>query len=254
MARTKTRPVGRTPIKRRACEAWLEKQLTGRPWPAQNILEAGAKLGWGWATVRRAKVNVGAQSFKRGNEWWWFDPNTYKPPLAPSRVVAKDLTPRITENVTERTEAVEQFALEQEKLPQATAVVADLREDLESRKSATHSFSHLDNYIENKKKEFVAPAPSPTREPQTPKPVEPPKPRRIRIWESEVKETRDVLISAAGFADLYVMRADIWLRQEHLRARGLLKEALALNDLLSRVNEALEKKKRNENIDVNQSN
>jgi|HubBroStandDraft_5_1064220.scaffolds.fasta_scaffold893400_2 hypothetical protein len=43
------------------------------------------------------------------------------------------------------------------------------------------------------------------------------------------------------------MRGDIRHREEQLHAKGFLKEELALNDLVSRINEALENKKRAEN-------
>jgi hypothetical protein len=45
------------------------------------------------------------------------------------------------------------------------------------------------------------------------------------------------------------MRLDIRVRQEQLLARGLLKEEAALNELLARVNDALEKKKKAENLE-----
>src|SRR5208337_1572727 len=93
------------------------------------------------------------------------------------------------------------------------------------------------------------PAPSRTPEPEIPKPVEPPKPRRIYIWDSAHTESRDAIISAAGFADLYTMRADIRFRQEHLRAKGLVKEESALNELVARINAALEKKKKAESLE-----
>src|SRR5579863_388475 len=79
MARTKTKPVGRTPAKRKACEAWLLQQLAEQPCPARDILSFGSASGWGWATVRRAKLNVGAQSFRKNEEWWWFDPKKFDP-------------------------------------------------------------------------------------------------------------------------------------------------------------------------------
>ena len=252
MARTKTKPVGRTPIKRQACEAWLATRLAGRPWPARNILRLGAKLGWGWATVRRAKVNLGAQSFKKGNEWWWFDPNTYTPAPAPLRVVAKNPPPQVVEKVSEMHEVVEP-----PNLPQAMAAVAGQQETFETPKRLTSDIDQPDQSIENRSKKFAPsvspPSPIPKQEIPKPveplKPLEPPKLRRVRIWDSEITETRDTLISSAGFADLYTMRADILLRQEQLRAKHLVKEELALNQLLSRINEALENKKRAENLE-----
>ncbi len=92
----------------------------------------------------------------------------------------------------------------------------------------------------------VAP-PTPTPELRTP--LSPAQPRPFHIWDSAHKETRDSLISAAGFADLYNMLLDIRFRQEQLRARGLLNEEAALNGLLARVVDALEKKKKADGLD-----
>jgi hypothetical protein len=265
MARTKTRPIGRAPIKRQACEAWLAKQLAGRPCPAQNILEFGLQSGWGWATVRRAKANIGARSFKQGHQWWWFDPSTYTPVPAPPSGFAKKTplqSPQIPEKIQEIPAPVEQPSL-----PRATASIAVQREAVESPQRTTSEIYLPDKFIENRSRTLAPPSPPPRQQefpkpvvpskPQhqlpkpaeSPKPLEPPKPRRIRIWDSELAETREALIAAANFVDLYIMRADIRLRQEQLHAKGLLKEELALNDLVSRINEALENKKKAENLE-----
>ena len=171
-------------------------------------------------------------------------------------------------------------AVEQPNLPQALAAADGRQEDSPSSHRATPDIYRPEKSIENRSKlsaqsvppqtreqeipnksienrspGIAPPVPVQTREQIVPKPIEPPKPvelpkpRRVRIWDSEITETRDALISTAGFADLYTMRADIRLRQEQLRAKGLLKEELALNDLVSRVNDALEKKKRAENLE-----
>jgi hypothetical protein len=278
MARTKTRPVGRTPVKRQACEVWLAKQLAVRALPARSILEIGVQSGWGWATIRRAKVNIGARSFKKGQEWWWFDPSTYTSATAPPNGIAIKSAPQwpqIFDRVPDKTASVAQPSLSP-----TMAAAAVQQEAIESRK-AVISETHLpDKSIDNRTKALAPPSPQPgvqarpnliehlkpqheapkPAEPsrpqfelpkpvEPPKPIESPKPRRLRIWDSELAETRDALISSASFVDLYIIRADIRLRQEQLRAKGLLKEELALNDLVSRISEALEKKKKAENLE-----
>ena len=243
--------------------AW---KLLGHPLPARSILEFGAKSGWGWATVRHAKVNIGALSFKKGHEWWWFDPSNFTPATAPPGGFTKKSAAQsasIFDKVPDKPATVEQPSL-----AQATAAVAAQQEAIESPKPVTSGSYLPDKHIENRSKEFAPTAPPQPRDYQIPKPVEAPKPklelpktieplkpldppklRRLRIWDSEIAETRDALISAANFVDLYSMRADIRLRQEQLSAKGLLKEELALNDLVSRINDALQKKKKLENLE-----
>ncbi len=255
MAKTKTKPVGRTPLKRQACEAWLEKQLIGRPWPARKILELASKLGWGWATVRRAKQNVGVQSFKKGNEWWWLDPKTCTPALASARVVVNHPADKVDKIWDKATPTERIDPVEQPKLPQALATLptgAPPPQVFQSPQRATYDIPRPQKPLESRAEVSPRPVPPKTPEPVVHKPIEPLKPRIIHIWDSQLQEARDALISAARFADLYTMRADIWLRQEQLRAKGLSKEAAALNDLLLRVNEALENKKRDANIEANE--
>jgi hypothetical protein len=226
-------------------------------------LEAGAKLGWGWATVRRAKTNVGAQSFKKGGEWWWFDPKTYSPIQAPPLAIAKTPSARIFEKIPEKSPVVEE-----RNLPLVLAPVVAPSVYLESPKPPSRDFLPPERSIENGTAASTPAAPPQVRAPELPKPVaprslqaeppktigppkplEPPKPPRLHIWNSALAETRESLISTAGFTDLYIMRADIHLRQEQLHAKGLLKEEAALNDLVSRINEAVEKKKKQENLE-----
>jgi hypothetical protein len=257
MARTKTKPIGRTPLKRRASETWLRQHLAGRALLARNILESGAEQGWGWATVRRAKSSIGAQSFKKGDEWWWFDPKTYTPIREPLGISKKTpSTPTLARVV------VSSHALEEKDPAQVTLPIASPPLRREEPKHPAADFQHSRPPIETVPPVSV-PLASPTTGPQKvlttvnppkpqtepTKPVEPPKPRSIHIWDSSLAETRDALISSARFTDLYVMRADIRLRQEHLRNKGLLKEEAALNDLVSRINEAVEKKKKQESLE-----
>jgi hypothetical protein len=215
---------------------------------ARDILKVGAQFGWGWATVRRAKENVDARSLKKGNEWWWFDPKTCSPASIPAAtMVANDPAPKMLPEVAGMADAVKQL-----KLQQGPPTVAEKRAEFQNPNRNTYGINDPANSFQNTTKAIVSPAPRQPTEPALSNPIAPVKPRRVRIWENEVKERRDALISAAGFTDLYIMRADIRLRQEQLHAKGLLKEELALNDLLFRVNEALEKKKEDEKIEVNQ--
>jgi hypothetical protein len=257
MARTKTKPVGRTPLKRRASETWLTWLLAGRALLARDILESGAEQGWGWATVRRAKSNIGAQSFKKGDEWWWFDPKTYKPIRETQGISKKTPSPPTLESAR-----VSSHALEEKDLAPVTSQITSPPLHQESPKPPSDSLQHTRPPIEtsppasvvvvhpiSRPQELLKPAESSKSQAEPTKPVELPKPRRIHIWDSSLAEMRDSLISTAGFTDLYIMRADIRLRQEHLRGKGLLKEEAALNDLISRINEAVEKKKKQESLE-----
>ena len=259
MAKTKTRPVGRTPVKREACSRWLKHQLTGSPSRARTIQEAGAKLGWGWATIRDAKKNLGIRSLRQGDEWWWFDPKTYTPSAPKSPWPLKNREPKKAEQVEVLRQLPEttHLAAAPSQLPQVAAKVTETKHDMESPKRSTYGSIEPDGSFGQAKKAVAAAAPSPSappslrpfREPEMAKPSAPLKPRRFYIWESEAKERREATISAAGFADLYVMRADIRLRQEQLHKKGLLQEEAGLIELLSRVDEALEKKKRAEKME-----
>jgi hypothetical protein len=271
MARTKTRPVGRTPLKRRACEVWLGEQLAGHPRPARILLEAGGKLGWGWATVRRAKRKVDVRSIKKGNEWWWFDPKAPSPAAATVPGVAGKID---TDTTLEKAPPIARVEpVEPVKLPEVPVSLNAAPRPPESpqrpRASAYQMFRPTQpierrealpprHVLPQKTQEPIATKPPVAREPVVPKPPEtlkqpaqPAKPRRVQIWESALQEAREVLIATARFTDLYIMRADIWLRQEQLRERGRLKEAEGLNEILARVNEALEQKKREANIESN---
>ena len=257
MAKTKTRPVGRTPVKRTACSVWLKQQFAGGPGRARTIQEAGAKFGWGWATIRNAKKNLNIRSLRQGDQWWWFDPETYTPAAPKSPWPLKNAERKNTEELRARPQVPATGVADPPRLAQGTATVGERPYDFASWKpTSAHSTVEPNRSVEHVKRAVAAAGPTQSppqsREPETPKPAAPLKPRRFFVWENEVKERRDAVISAAGFADLYVMRADIRLRQEQLHKKGLLQEEAALNDLLSRVNEALEKKKRDEKIDMNQ--
>lgn len=259
MAKTKTKPVGRTPTKRRACESWLLNQLSASPCSARDILAHGVGFGWGWATVRRAKANVGAKSFRKNEEWWWFDPGKFDPQK--DALPQKSAEPGLNKSVVpspvnaEPTAKISLSPSQHKHQPAATVLSAPLLPQLPNdvpqplsapaRPTAPEN-SRPPSFFEESMHSPVVPA-SPT--PEIRKPVVPVKPRPFHIWDSALAETREQVISTAGFADLYTMRLDIRFRQEQLHARGLLKEEAALNELLARVNEALEKKKKAENLE-----
>lgn len=256
MARTKTRPVGRTPTKRRACELWLLQQLAPGPCLAREVLALGVASHWGWATVRRAKVNVGVQSFRKDEEWWWFDPRKFDPQkdsLPPKPAQSRRETPPAL-TVPKVPEAASPVSLAHTEHNLGPSVVFPPPLPPQLEKPEQQNFSIPPKRIQEatqvppEKPSTPAAAPRPPQ-PEIPKPASPPKKRPLHIWDSALTETRDALISAAGFADLYTMRLDIRFRQEHLRARGLLKEETALDELLARVNDALEKKKKAANLE-----
>jgi hypothetical protein len=257
MARTKTKPVGRTPAKRRACEEWLEKQLATGPSLAREILASGVASKWGWATVRRAKASVGVQSFRKNEEWWWFDPRRFDPQKdsSPQKLVQSEPYISSLTDIPKQREAASSVALvhsEQSHLaPIAFSPLLLLAPSPE--KPAQQNLQIPSKQTRPtplpSEKTSIPVTPSSAPEPASPKSASPPKKRPFHIWDSAVTENRDAMIAAAGFADLYTMRLDIRFRQEHLRARGLFKEEAALNELLARVNDALEKKKKAANLE-----
>ncbi|MBS1840414.1 MAG: hypothetical protein JSS69_11015 [Acidobacteria bacterium] len=259
MARTKTKPVGRTPTKRKACELWLLSQLANGPSLAREILVLGVGSGWGWATVRRAKLNIGAQSFRKAEEWWWFDPKKFDPkkdslPQQSTQAQKEAIAlAQATKNVLESAPPISP-AQTQPNIQPSTAFPVLLPVTSVPTKAAQENSSipseSAQPLASSPPKKVPLPAIVPQApKPEIPKPPNPPRHRPFHIWDSALTETRDALISSAGFADLYTMRLDIRFRQEQLRARGLLKEEAALNELLARINEALEKKKKAANLE-----
>ncbi len=259
MARTKTKPVGRTPTKRRDCEAWLLRQLAASPCLARDVLLLGASAGWGWATVRRAKANVGVQSFRKGEDWWWFDPRKFDPRNEVLLQKQADLGQKqfIVPAVIEPLEAPPETPLPPAQTrPQPTAVpipsiiaAQSLATAPQTPVVSAKSFPQQNVVPPPTEQPFAPAATLPAQAPEPRKPLTPAKPRTFHIWDSAHAGTREKLISAAGFADLYNMLLDVRFRQEQLRARGLFKEEAALNDLLACVVDALEKKKKADGLD-----
>lgn len=259
MARTKTKPVGRTPTKRRDCEAWLLRQLAASPCLARDVLILGASAGWGWATVRRAKANVGVQSFRKGEEWWWFDPRKFDPrnEVLPKKQADLGQKQFIVPAGIEPLETPPKIALPPAQTrPQATTVPTPSAIGAKSPGTAppnpvvaAKSFPQQNVAPPPIEKPLAPVATLPAQAPEPRKPLTPATPRTFHIWDSAHTETRDSIISVAGFADLYNMLLDVRFRQEQLRARGLLKEEAALNELLARVVDALEKKKKADGLD-----
>jgi hypothetical protein len=261
MAKTKTRPVGRTPVKRKACSEWLKQHLDGYPSRAREIQEVGAKFGWGWATIRNAKKILNIRSLRQGDEWWWFDPETFTPSVPKSPWAPKNIESKSSEEVKAMWQVPERaYAAEPRMLPQGADSVFVRQHDSVSPKGSTNGIVESDRVFEQTRSVPAATAahqsppqsPLQSRAPEMAKLIAPVKPRRFLIWEKEVADKREAVISAAGFTDLYIMRADIRTRQEQLRKKGLLREEAALNDLALRINEALDKKKKDEKIDGSQ--
>jgi AAA domain len=54
---------------------FLAETLKGGPAPARQVVEEGEGAGYSKRTLERAKADLGVESIKRGNEWFWSLPD-----------------------------------------------------------------------------------------------------------------------------------------------------------------------------------
>jgi len=57
--------------KRQAAQDWLERVLGNGPLPSRNMRTMAEGDGHKWATVKRAKDQLGVESLQVGDAWYW---------------------------------------------------------------------------------------------------------------------------------------------------------------------------------------
>jgi hypothetical protein len=65
---------GRIPRDVQRCADWLKDYLADGPRLAKDVEKAGARRVLHWRTLNRAKSLLGYKSYRRANQYWWYNP------------------------------------------------------------------------------------------------------------------------------------------------------------------------------------